>query len=847
MSRHCCYDEYDYCENDGYYRLKKWLKKKFPCDAPRPIHCVPFCIEKPGKYCVTRDLCYYGHGAAILVKANNVTINFANHDLLLKENDAVGVKAEGVEELTLENDKIYTPEVSTNSASAAVHLKDCTKVLLDNLLTQNTFFGVLIDNCDDVKLQNSRGEKHIGGSFPDLSAAVKVVNSRQVTVDNCTFLGPGNGLLEENTYVGGSSTTVLVGDVLDSDTPASDDVKIINSSFEQVDGGVTSFLCNKLLIEKCVFDAMTMSYTTYAARPFEVLVIFVDDEVVDVIVPDPAPFFPDPGASLNSLISLGSSKDVVVRDNTLKGPFRFEAEYSEELTTLTASYLTQTAINLVRGQHVKIVNNVLSNYTGHGISSSTFNDTSNPNPNLARDILIKGNNFNLDLGEWGTVFNNSPLTSDNNGISLRGSEADSFEKNDNGKLRNINVIDNVINGGLRFSIFMDWVTDVLIQGNTTRQSGGCSVILFDADNVDILDNTFNEAGTNSIQFWDTNLQDITIRGNNIQGGLKVPQYIADFGVLGVFFYPPDPFPVIVQLEGQYIVRNSSGIYMGGYDPNQVNFPEAITRNVLIKNNNIVGRQTGISVYYSDGVTVENNTVANTESDGIQVQGQTFIFPPPADPLIVRPRNVNILNNTVSNVGFDGIWLNSLNEEITVCDNKVVNAEVVGIRISTDESEDPCNILLKGNETYKNEAGIVVNNPGTHLLSNISCCNLSADYFGEVGTNLQGLGVAPLTGYNLGCDIPTPGEEVLNQSETQKLSLEKKDLSKDSLTKQKGTKLSGESLAKFQEKYPELFSGKLATKQQAKDHPFLNRLESFRNLDTSKKAVLKNVEQKATFF
>lgn len=234
------------------YDLLTYLQKQFPCDAPKPISCVPYTISEPGKYCVTCDLVYDGSHAAITVAADNVTLNFQNHDLTLTNPNAEGVLAQNVSEFTLLNDIIQGAQLFKTATSAAVHLVNVNKALITNIYTKNTTKGVKIENSTDVRIEYSLIEAHEGVSAPTtaaIGAGVWVESSEQITVDACTFTGaPLNSPLP----TAEASNAILVqGD--------SKEVIVKNSSFENWLSTITLNKVTTAVIENCMLDASSLS------------------------------------------------------------------------------------------------------------------------------------------------------------------------------------------------------------------------------------------------------------------------------------------------------------------------------------------------------------------------------------------------------------------------------------------------------------------------------------------------------------------------------------------------------------------------------------------------------------
>ncbi len=211
----CCKDI-----QDELTQIEDFIDTAFTCDDVHPINQVPILINQPGKYCVIKDLVYPGTDAAITVVADNVSINFHNHDLVLTNGKSQGVVAKNVSEFVLENDAIFAETVCMFDTSVAVHLINVKKATISNIFTKNTTKGIWIDNSSDVLVKNSHLDSHEGTVqivFPSPAtlagtgngAGIWVNNSSGVEIDTCTFIGAdcpfaatrtGFGLhVEENT------------------------------------------------------------------------------------------------------------------------------------------------------------------------------------------------------------------------------------------------------------------------------------------------------------------------------------------------------------------------------------------------------------------------------------------------------------------------------------------------------------------------------------------------------------------------------------------------------------------------------------------------------------------------
>ena len=220
--------EFESCFNDIEAELNvvaELIDTDSPCGNVIPIFQVPVVISQSGKYCVTADLVYPGTGAAITVLADNVTINFHNHDLTLTDGTSTGILVQGVHEFVLENDIIQAVSVCKSPTSVAVHLLDVTKATINNIFTKFTTKGIWIDNSTDVLVEHSHLDSHEGTVqfvFPSPAtmagtgngAGIWVNNSSGVTIDYCTFVGPDcpfdAGLTTFGLHVEADSTNVIL-------------------------------------------------------------------------------------------------------------------------------------------------------------------------------------------------------------------------------------------------------------------------------------------------------------------------------------------------------------------------------------------------------------------------------------------------------------------------------------------------------------------------------------------------------------------------------------------------------------------------------------------------------------
>ena len=226
-------------------KLRHELCKLKPCGDQHVIDKVPAVIDKPGKWCVKRNLEFTGTGNAITIAANNVTLNFGDHNLLIPSVGAVGIFADGVSELVILNDKISCPTVSTDPTVLAIHLLNCDKVTVDNVFTQNTFQGIFVENSTDVFITRSRFKDHVGG------LGTNDTNSNGLKASGSTAV-----VIEESTFTGGGANPGLANETNGAQfNNGCTNCHVSNCQFAPVDTGIFAQQIDGLIVENSTFES----------------------------------------------------------------------------------------------------------------------------------------------------------------------------------------------------------------------------------------------------------------------------------------------------------------------------------------------------------------------------------------------------------------------------------------------------------------------------------------------------------------------------------------------------------------------------------------------------------------
>lgn len=192
-------------------------------------HDIPFVIKKSGEYTLRENVSYMGSQNAITIVADNVKLDLEGHFIKLTNNNATGILVNNVSEFTITSDAIYNVSLLTQNG-IGIHVIGSVKGLIENILTQNNFDGLLIEDSSNIRIKNSQ--------FLDaLDAGALVMGAENIHFDACVFNGSGNGLA----FKGLNQDCTII----DSDFP---DAVFQNLYVQQISG---------LIVENCSFTNTT--------------------------------------------------------------------------------------------------------------------------------------------------------------------------------------------------------------------------------------------------------------------------------------------------------------------------------------------------------------------------------------------------------------------------------------------------------------------------------------------------------------------------------------------------------------------------------------------------------------
>ena len=133
------------------------------CKKPTAINSVPYVIDKPGKYCVTKDLVYEGDSIAISIQSvTNVELDFDNKNLYLTNPDAIAISITQSSEVTIQNDAIALITVPTvDSIGVGISITDSDKIDLLGLSIVDFPLGVVALSSSEISLVKVRIENSL--------------------------------------------------------------------------------------------------------------------------------------------------------------------------------------------------------------------------------------------------------------------------------------------------------------------------------------------------------------------------------------------------------------------------------------------------------------------------------------------------------------------------------------------------------------------------------------------------------------------------------------------------------------------------------------------------------------
>ncbi|QKF94648.1 putative pectin lyase [Fadolivirus algeromassiliense] len=254
-------------------------------DACIEISCLPYVIEKSGKYCLKKDLTWSGVGVAILIESDDVSLDGNFHKLSIKKPGSVivtenisswdpniGIKVNGpvinnlnlddsrFKNITIKNmtigSKVNTPNPSplpsspsAQSVSTAIRLIGCSHINITNVVLDKTTHGIETQNVDGLRIQDSQFIDNYGIRFqinPFFvesygSNIFQYEDSTDLKIERCMFIGRATG----------DDSLISFGIFGNSDTLRNRDILIVDCDFNNSDSAIHPIQGKNIIVDRC--------------------------------------------------------------------------------------------------------------------------------------------------------------------------------------------------------------------------------------------------------------------------------------------------------------------------------------------------------------------------------------------------------------------------------------------------------------------------------------------------------------------------------------------------------------------------------------------------------------------
>ncbi len=224
--------------NDGEAVLRHRLEKS--CDHKHVI-CqkdLPIEIKCPGHYCLASELRPEGAGTvAITINSGDVVLDLNVFEIELNDATQTGILVNTSTNVVIKNGSLNNaipvsnprakPQIRMLPYGNGISLVGAQKVVIENVTASGNFNGVSVLGSADVRILNSSFSQAI-------DAGVLVAGSGCVTIDTCTFVSDGYG--------------VLISD----EQGVNNTAKILNSCFsDSALQGILVLQVNGLVVDGC--------------------------------------------------------------------------------------------------------------------------------------------------------------------------------------------------------------------------------------------------------------------------------------------------------------------------------------------------------------------------------------------------------------------------------------------------------------------------------------------------------------------------------------------------------------------------------------------------------------------
>jgi parallel beta-helix repeat protein len=243
------------------------------------------------------------------------------------------------------------------------------------------------------------------------------------------------------------------------------------------------------------------------------------------------------------------------------------------------------------------------------------------------------------------------------------------------------------------AVYLEYTQNCVIDGNTfinTSTEYQYGIVVYDSENLLIANNTFVNATLSNLEIDVSS--DVRIFNNSMDTLNFQPSFNQTFGYTGLNVFESD--------------------------------------NILIENNTFNGTNEAVFLFSSDGVTFSNNTISNSTINGVLAID--------SDNLLINNNEINMLDtlSIYENTSSVAIALIDSNENIVVANNTIFgfkfgNPYTAGFYLENFEE-----FQISGNNLSASKYGFVVENDATPNFEDVQIANNTIHDLGSDGIGIQ---------------------------------------------------------------------------------------------------------------
>jgi len=479
-----------------------------------------------------------------------------------------------------------------------------------------------------------------GYSFSSTNSSERLINivntDLYFKIEDCIFQGGyygvlldnvSNGQIIQNTF---SGTTDLYEPI---SVQYSINIFIINNTISDRQNAIKLKYCNSTVIDNNNFDNIDQ-YAIYSFRTNNSL--FSNNDINDT----------RSGGIITTISKNNTIKNNFIRNwDAVEGiTISSSTNCSVENNDISGEHIGLKGIHLLYSSNCSILNNLLINNEDYGIylesSEVILIQNNTAHDNVQSQIYLESTDHSIIVNN--SIYNNSASS---DGIILTGGSSDNF------------LIKNIVRNIDNRPIFIENANNNTIDSNTVYDSY-YGIYTSVASQLEIRNNTlFN---LDNYALYVSHMKNSSIFNNSFLGRPIYLTYIESTIIDDNIISPPVSASAINILHSLDSSISHNELF-GGIDL-RYNCTTIIINANIIDNSNFGIRIQYYSSYVTDTITIQSNTISNSEGNGIDID---------------YSNNNLIINNTLLN-NSEGIHLESYSEYNQIMNNSITQSRGNGI-------------------------------------------------------------------------------------------------------------------------------------------------------------------------